>query len=799
VTVIESTGINSNDGVICQNGLITLSTSGGNFYLWSSAQTTATISVNLTASTSYTVTVTDVNNCSATATRSVTVTPVFSPVVSVQETSGGTPNDGLICAGSVVNITVSGGSKYLWEDGSTSATRQLTPACPGSYQITTTDSYSCTLTSTFSIQVGYPPELNQVSPLSGTSGTLINIYGSNLTYLSSVRLNGQTGQNLTVINPGQATVIMPFTGAVQQIELISPCGSTSTAINAPTISSISPSEGNAGTIVTLSGTNLGQLVSASIGGTPAVLLSQSATTAKIIVMPGTASGPVSVSTAAVTTTSATGFTVNSTPYPYFQQGVKVTNAAASSGQGTSVSMSSDGNTAIVGGPGDNSGTGAAWIYIKSGSAWVQQAKLIGTGAVGAARQGISVAISSDGNTAVVGGSADNSNTGAVWVFVRNGSSWVQQGPKLVGTGAIGASQQGTAVAISGDGNTIASGGVADDGFAGAAWLFVRYNGLWAQSGGKYVGTGAIGKARQGASLALSEDGSRLLSGGYQDNNRLGAAWIFYQSGGCNGSSQVAKLVGTGGTSQAWQGYSVSLSADGNTAVVGGINDNILAGAAWLYTYNGGSWVQQARLVGTNAAGAARQGSSVSLSADGNTILVSGMTDDANKGALWVYKKTGSVWLQQGAKMKGTNAIGAARQGTSVSLSRNGSTAIIGGPADNANRGAFWVFIPGAQLQTDDSGNRQASEEETATGEFRLEQNIPNPTVGGTVIPFSLPESCVAEWEITDVSGRVVILMRREYPAGPNSESFDMSRYSGMYYYRLKTPFGCLSRNMLIAR
>ena len=234
-------------------------------------------------------------------------------------------------------------------------------------------------------------------------------------------------------------------------------------------------------------------------------------------------------------------------------------------------------------------------------------------------------------------------------------------------------------------------------------------------------------------------------------------------------------------------------------MVGGINDNTLAGAAWLYTYNGSSWIQQARLVGTNAAGAARQGSSVSLSADGNTILVSGMADDANKGAVWIYKKTGSVWTQQGAKIKGTNAIGAAKQGTSVSLSRNGGTAIIGGPADATNKGAFWIFIPGTQLQSDDSGDRQVSVEESAAGKFSLEQNIPNPTAGSTVIHFHLPESCLAEWEITDVSGRVVTLVIREYPAGANTESFDMSNYSGIYYYRLKTPFGCLSRNMLIVR
>ena len=70
----------------------------------------------------------------------------------------------------------------------------------------------------------------------------------------------------------------------------------------------------------------------------------------------------------------------------------------------SVSLSADGNTAIVGGLSDNGGAGAAWVYTRSGGVWTQQGnKLVGTGAIGAAQQGISVSLSSDGNTAIVGG------------------------------------------------------------------------------------------------------------------------------------------------------------------------------------------------------------------------------------------------------------------------------------------------------------------------------------------------------------------------------------------------------------
>ena len=66
----------------------------------------------------------------------------------------------------------------------------------------------------------------------------------------------------------------------------------------------------------------------------------------------------------------------------------------------------------------------------------QGPKLVGTGATGGAEQGLSVAVSADGNTAIVGGWSDNSSTGAAWVYTRSSGVWTQQGSKLVGTGAV---------------------------------------------------------------------------------------------------------------------------------------------------------------------------------------------------------------------------------------------------------------------------------------------------------------------------------------------------------------------------
>ncbi|MFM6181089.1 MAG: hypothetical protein ACKPA8_06165, partial [Dolichospermum sp.] len=93
--------------------------------------------------------------------------------------------------------------------------------------------------------------------------------------------------------------------------------------------------------------------------------------------------------------------------------------------------------------------------------WTEQAKLIGTGSNGLAQQGMGVALSADGNTAIVGGNRDNNYVGAAWIFTRNNDIWTQQGNKLVGTNALTLSNQGFSVDLSADGNTALIGGFGD--------------------------------------------------------------------------------------------------------------------------------------------------------------------------------------------------------------------------------------------------------------------------------------------------------------------------------------------------
>jgi PKD repeat protein len=638
---------------------------------------------------------------------------------------------------------------------------------------------------------------------------------------------------------------------------------------------------------------------------------------------------------------------------FSQQGNKLigNDATGAAWQASAVAVSGDGNTAIVGGYLDNGDAGATWVFTRSAGVWTQQGpKLIGSGAVGDAGQGWSVALSADGNTAIIGGPGDNTGAGAAWVFTRSGGQWTQTGAKLVGTGAVAKANHGWAVALSSDGNTAAVGGPGDNNGVGAVWVFTRAAGAWKQQGLKLVGTGAAGLPGQGTSVALSGDASTLVAGGPQDNKGSGAVWVFSQSAGawtqqgnklagltptsifsiqgnaevtanftqqsppcvalatavapvadgtivvntpptCTGgylpgtrvslsltpttgwtlagwsgsggsfsnvaaydttftiaasATVTANLLeqttacdtlaldvspagagsvttdtlqnctggymqgsqavlaaspafgwtfvgwsssggsfsttssptttftiagsttvtanftqssvgcgslavsanpsgagsvtsgtapncnlgftvgtpipltanpapgwtfagwsGTGGVfddptglaTGARQGTSVSLSADGNTAVVSGYATGGTS-TVWVFARAGGTWIQQGNpLPAGGEASLAQQAWSVAISGDGNTILASEPGDDDGTGAAWVFARTGGVWTQQGGKLVGTGASGRAEQGSAAALSADGSTAVVGGPDDNAGAGAAWVFVAGGANST----------------------------------------------------------------------------------------------------
>jgi hypothetical protein len=387
--------------------------------------------------------------------------------------------------------------------------------------------------------------------------------------------------------------------------------------------------------------------------------------------------------------------------PFVRQGPKLVAIGSGEGdvQGASVALSSDGNTALVGSPGPEGSVGATYVLIRSRRPWRQQAKLVGAGAVGGAEQGKSVALSGDGNTALVDGPADNSGVGAVWVFARSRGTWRQQA-KLTGIGApstpvpcvvIGLCPppRHDAVALSRDGKTAVVDGI--DHVTGAAWVFTRSGATWRRQA-KLAGIGAASSIYPWG-VALSDRGNTALVGRPDDNSGAGAVWVFTRSNAT--WSRRAKLVGSAAVGRASQGRDVALSGDGNTALIGGPSDNLATGAAWVFVRSRQTWRQQgSKFVGAGGTGprGASQGWSVALSSDGDTALVGGPDDNNFAGAAWLFMRSRRKWAQERAKLTGSSGIAGAEQGWSVALSGDGNTALLGGPDDNVGTGAVWVFV-----------------------------------------------------------------------------------------------------------
>jgi hypothetical protein len=388
--------------------------------------------------------------------------------------------------------------------------------------------------------------------------------------------------------------------------------------------------------------------------------------------------------------------------PLLQQGEKLTAAGATGNSefGTSVALSADGDTALIGAPADG-GVGAAWVFTRSGTTWTQQGeKLTGSGEIGHGEFGKSVALSADGDTALIGGRGDGGDVGAAWIFTRVGETWSQQGGKLTGGGEVGDGDFGASVALSADGNTALIGGFDDDKEIGAAWVFTRAGETWSQQGEKLTGGGGCGTPFFGTSVALSADGDTALIGGPVDCD-TGAAWVFTRSGS-TWTQQGEKLSG-GQVFGAWRefGERVALSAEGETALIGGSGDDHDRGGAWVFTRSGASWTQQGpMLTASGAIGTRFFGHSVALSSDGETALIGGTYGDTGfPGAAWTFTHTQSGWTQQGERLAGSGenvegffGIDGADFGASVALSSDASTALIGGGANNRLLGGAWVFV-----------------------------------------------------------------------------------------------------------
>jgi hypothetical protein len=276
--------------------------------------------------------------------------------------------------------------------------------------------------------------------------------------------------------------------------------------------------------------------------------------------------------------------------------------------------------------------------------------------------------------------------------------YTQSQPKLVGTGASGYALQGSSTAVSGDGMTACVGGYYDNNQIGAVWMYTRVDPFiyyWTQQGSKLVPSDYTTAADFGFSCSLNYNGTIAVIGGKVDDAIIGATWVFTHNNSNIWAQQGGKLVGTGYVNVAsynvLQGWSVSLaSTAGKVFVTGGPNDNSWAGAAWVFSFDGATWSQVGvKLVGAGASGAALQGWGVAISADAITIAVGGPRDASSKGAVWIFTLSTGLYSQQGSKFTATPV--SFDFGNSVALSYDGSTLIVGAYGDN---GMFVFTISG---------------------------------------------------------------------------------------------------------
>ena len=369
--------------------------------------------------------------------------------------------------------------------------------------------------------------------------------------------------------------------------------------------------------------------------------------------------------------------------------------------------------------------------------------------------GIRIALSGDGQTLAVGApfedsqatgidgdQTDNSQSqsGAVYVYARNGGTWTQQAYVKASNSELG-DRFGWALALSPDGSTLAvsavneascATGIDGDqqsnscGAEGAVYVFVRQNGVWAQQ--SYIKASNAGVSDGygrafGQGLAFSGDGTTLAVGGPGDSsaatgingNQLdrsaavaGAVYVFTRTGSSWAQQAYVKASNTG--QQDVFGSSVALSADGNVMAVGapgewssatGVNgyqgDNSMqdAGAVYMFTRSGTQWTQRAYIKASNTNGQDSFGGAVALSATGSTLVVgargessaaTGIDGDQSDnselgaGAVYVFQNSGS-WAQQSyiKQARSTNGDGF---GTTVAIAADGNTFAAGASSES---------------------------------------------------------------------------------------------------------------------
>ena len=387
---------------------------------------------------------------------------------------------------------------------------------------------------------------------------------------------------------------------------------------------------------------------------------------------------------------------------YFKAG----NTGPHDGFGNSVSLSGDGNTLAVGSPREDDvgifDSGAVYIFNRIGSDWNQQAYIMPSIMNSYAYFGGSVSLSDDGNILAVGARGDD----VVYIYSRSGNDWNLQAYVKASNTEI-YDDFGYSISLSGSGNTLAVGATGEDSStsgintipdnlaetAGAVYVFSRSGSDWSQQAYIKADKTEINDYF-GSSVSLSNDGDTLAVG-----SGIYAVWPVYSKAvylfSRSGSewSQEASIETINSGSEVYEGTTVSLSGDGNTVVFNATDDE----AVYVFDRSGSDWSQQAYIKAGNAEQDDIFGYSISLSGDGNTLAVGATGEDSgtsgintspdnllgSAGAAYVFSRSGSDWSQQ-AYIKSRNPGWSDRFGNSISLSDDGNTLAVGAQEEDSS-------------------------------------------------------------------------------------------------------------------
>ena len=314
--------------------------------------------------------------------------------------------------------------------------------------------------------------------------------------------------------------------------------------------------------------------------------------------------------------------------------------------------------------------GAAYLFVASGSGWAQQAKLASSSYDPDEHFGRSVAI--EGDTAIVGAPGDANPgapaSGAVYVFERQGTIWTEVA-RLVASDASTFDSFGSAVAI--DGDTLAIGAQYDNSgggtFAGSAYVFVRSGSNWSQQA-KLVAAGSASNELMGACIDV--DGDRIAVGAPQRDSggkvNSGAVFTFERSG--TAWTQTAELFSSDVDAADQFGYALALDAD--TLLVGAPYDDGAgsnAGAAYVFTHSGGAWSSPVKLTDFAQVYADKFGTSVDLEGDRAVIgLPVSFIPGVATGAVQLFVRNAGVWSGE-VEMVGSDCEGGDYLGSAVAI------------------------------------------------------------------------------------------------------------------------------------